>query len=122
MRKLDEVVAAEELAVGILPLDRAEGRRRGEERRTPCCAITRQNAPGVRRADRLALVQDRGAAVEQRPVDDVGVAHDPADVRGGPEHLAGLDAVDVLHLHLSATAWPPLSRTTPLGLPVVPEV
>src|SRR5439155_1116129 len=24
--------------------------------------------------------------------------------------------------HLSATAWPPLSRTTPLGMPVVPDV
>ncbi|CSI73903.1 Uncharacterised protein [Vibrio cholerae] len=24
--------------------------------------------------------------------------------------------------YLSATAWPPLSRTTPFGLPVVPEV
>ena len=43
---------------------------------------------GVGRADRLALVQDRGAAGEQRRVDDVGVADDPADVGGGPEHLA----------------------------------
>jgi hypothetical protein len=25
-------------------------------------------------------------------------------------------------LHLSATAWPPLSCTTPLGMPVVPDV
>ena len=24
--------------------------------------------------------------------------------------------------HMSATAWPPLSRMTPLGRPVVPEV
>ena len=52
---------------------------------------------GVGRADRLALVEDRRAAVQQRRVDDVGVADHPADVGGRPEHLARLDAVDVLH-------------------------
>ena len=30
---------------------------------------------------------------------DVGVAHDPSDIRGGPEHLARLDAVVVPHRH-----------------------
>ena len=35
--------------------------------------------------------------MHQRPVDDVGVAHHPADVGGGPEHLAWLDAVEVVH-------------------------
>ena len=50
--------------------------------------MTRQNAPGVGRADRLALVEDGRAAGEQRRVDDVGVADDPADVGGGPVHLA----------------------------------
>src|SRR3546814_3442398 len=52
---------------------------------------------GVRRADRLALEQDRGAAMEQRRVDDIGVTDHPADVRGRPVDLARLDAVDVAH-------------------------
>ena len=52
---------------------------------------------GVGRADRLALVEDRGRAVDQRPVDDVAVADHPAHVRGAPPDLAGIDAVEVLH-------------------------
>ena len=52
---------------------------------------------GVRRADRLALVQDGGRADQQRRVDDVGVADDPADVGGGPAHVARADVVDVRH-------------------------
>ena len=87
----------------------------------PCSAITRQNAPASG-AHRLALVEDRGAAVEQRRVDDVAVADHPADVGGRPPALARLDAVEMLIDHLSATMWPPLSRTTPFGMPVVPEV
>ena len=35
--------------------------------------------------------------VEQRRVDDVGVADDPADVRGRPEDVAGVGVVDVGH-------------------------
>ena len=63
-------------------------------------AVLGDHAPeraGVRRADRLALVEDRGAAVQQRRVDDVAVADHPADVGGRPVHLAGLDAVEILH-------------------------
>ena len=52
---------------------------------------------GVGRADRLALEQDRRAAVQQRRVDDVGMADHPADIGGRPEHLARLDAELVLH-------------------------
>jgi hypothetical protein len=51
------------------------------------------------------------------------MADHPADIGGGPEHLAGLHVIDVAFmLHLMATACPPLSRTTPLGMPVVPDV
>ncbi len=62
--------------------------------------MLRRNAPectGIRRPHRLAFVKDRGVAVQQRPVNDVGMADDPADVRRGPVDLARLDAVDVLH-------------------------
>ena len=64
---------------------------------TPC---SRDHAPErarVGRADRLPLVEHRRAAVQERRVDDVRVADDPADVRRRPVHLARLDVVDVLH-------------------------
>ncbi|OIQ70140.1 hypothetical protein GALL_482510 [mine drainage metagenome] len=35
--------------------------------------------------------------MDQRRVADIAVTNDPANVRGGPEHLARLDTVDVLH-------------------------
>ena len=41
-----------------------------------------------------ALVHHRRRAVGERPVDDVGVAGDPADVGGGPEHVVVLEVED----------------------------
>ena len=57
---------------------------------TPKCA-------GIRCADRLAFIENRRVAVEQRRIDDVGVAHDPAHIGGRPVHFSRLDAVYVLH-------------------------
>ena len=97
VRKLREVVAADVLAVGIVALDGAERGRRGEE---GAHAVLRDDPPErarVRRADRLALVQHGRVAVEQRAVDDVRMAHGPAQVGRGPVHLARLDPVDVAH-------------------------
>ena len=73
---------------------------------TPCCAQTRQNAPGVRRPDRLAFVEHRRGAVQQRSVDDVAVADGPADVGRRPEDLAGTDAEDVRHAPLQRDRVP----------------
>src|SRR5207253_1352669 len=73
-----------------------KGGGRGEEGDGAVLADHAPERAGVRGADRLALVEDRGAALQQRPVDDVGVAHRPADVGGGPPHLAGANPVDVL--------------------------
>ncbi len=52
---------------------------------------------GVRRADRLAFVENGRAAVDQRRVDDVGMADHPADVGGGPPYFARFDAVEIFH-------------------------
>ena len=35
--------------------------------------------------------------MEQGRIDDVGMAHHPADVRGRPIDLAGIDAIKILH-------------------------
>ena len=92
-----QVVLREQLAVRVFLLDGAERGRRGEHRGALVLGDDAPERARVRRADRLALVEDRGAAVEQRRVDDVGVPDHPADVGGRPVHLAGLDAVVVLH-------------------------
>ena len=43
-----------------------------------------------------AFVDDAGGAVAERPVDDVAVAGDPADVGRAPVHRVGLDVEDVV--------------------------
>ena len=43
-----------------------------------------------------ALVHERSAAVGQRPVDDVGMPGDPADVGGAPVDVVLLDVEDVV--------------------------
>ena len=53
--------------------------------------------PRIRSAHRLALVQHGRGTGEQWPVDDVGMADDPAHIGGRPEHIAGFDAVNVAH-------------------------
>ena len=35
--------------------------------------------------------------MDQRRVDDIGMPDHPTDIAGGPEHVVGLDAVDVRH-------------------------
>ena len=92
-----EIVARDQPAVRVLLLDGAQRRRRGEQRGHPVLGDHAPEGAGVGRADRLALVEHGGAAVDERRVDDVGVADHPADVGGRPEHLARLNAVDVGH-------------------------
>src|SRR5262245_50630265 len=90
-----QIILAHIIAVGIFPFDGSEGRRCCEE---DSCTMLRDQAPestGVGSADRFALVENRRVAVEERGIDDVGVAHHPTHVRGGPENLTGLDAVDI---------------------------
>ena len=92
-----QVVFPDELALRVFLSDGAEGRRRGEQRHH---AVLRNHAPeraGIGRADRLAFVEDRRAAVEQRRIDNVGVADHPADIGARPPHFAGSDAVEILH-------------------------
>ena len=96
-RNLRQVVLLEQLGVRVFLADGAEGGRRGEQRHHAVVGADAPERAGVGRADRLALVQDRGAAVEQRRIDDVAVADHPADVGARPPHFAGIDAVKILH-------------------------
>ena len=87
----------EHFALRVFFLDGAERGRRGEHRGAVMFGDHPPEGAGVGRADRLALVEDRGAAVKQRRVDDVRMADHPADVGRRPVHLARLDAVEILH-------------------------
>ena len=103
-----EVVAADERSARILPLD---GAKRGRRREQGVDPMLRDDAPegaGVRSADRLAFVEDAGAAGEQRRVDDVRVADHPADVGGRPEHISRPHAVDRLHRPREGNRVPPV--------------
>src|SRR3974390_251454 len=90
-------VFGEQLAVGVLFADGTEGGWRGKQ-----CdyAVLRGDAPkraGIWGADRFALVEDRGAAVEQRRIDDIAMADHPADLGSRPPDVACIDAVEMLH-------------------------
>ena len=110
-----QVVLAHVRAFRILLLDGPERGRRGEEH---VDAVLLDHAPegaGVGGADRLALVENGGRSAQQRAVDDVGVTHDPADVRRGPVDLAGPDAVDVLHAPVQGDCVPAVVAHDALG-------
>jgi hypothetical protein len=75
-----DVVFLQELRPRILLLDRPEGGGRGEQGHHPMLGDDAPIGARIRSAHRLALVENRRAAVEQRPVDDVGMTHHPAHV------------------------------------------
>ncbi len=115
--ELREIVLGDELAVGIVALDGAEG---GGRREHGVDAVLGDHAPidaGVGRADGLALEQEAGAAEEQRRIDDVGMADDPADIGGGEERIARLHAVDVRHRPVERHGVPAIVAHDALGLP-----
>ena len=90
-----EVATGQERAVGVLLLDRPDRGGGGEQRLDAVLLDHPPERAGVRGADRLALVEHRGRAGDERRVDDVGVADDPAHVGGGPPDLPGVHVVDV---------------------------
>ncbi len=92
-----QVIVADQLALGILALDGADRGGRGEEGLDPMILDHSPEDAGIGGADGLALEHDGGRARDQRTIADIAVAHDPADIRCGPEHISGLDRVDVVH-------------------------
>ena len=92
-----EVIASDQFAFGILLADRAEGSRCREERAHIVLGDHPPERPRVGSADGLAFVENCRTAVQERPVHDVRVADDPADVGGRPVHLARPEVVDMAH-------------------------
>ncbi len=84
-------------AVGVFAFDGAEGSGRSKQDVDAVLINHPPKRARIRCADRFAFVQYGGAAVKQRRVDNVGMAHNPAYVRSSPVHVAGVYAVDVFH-------------------------
>ena len=78
----------------------ADGAKRGRRCKQCFHAMLGNDAPEgacIRRTDRLALIDNRRRANDERGIDDVGVTHHPTNIGCGPEHIAGPDAVNAFH-------------------------
>ena len=89
-----EVVLRQQRAFGVLFLDGADGGGGGEEQLDLVLGADPPEGAGIGRADRLALIEQRGAAGEERRIDNVAMAHHPADIAGRPHDIAGREPVD----------------------------
>jgi hypothetical protein len=114
--KSREIVLSDEFAPRVFALDRPKAVGAVKKQ---AILVLRDYAPeraGIRRADGLPFEQNRRAAVDERPVDDVGMPDDPADVRSRPVHLAGPDSVDVSHHPVERDEVPAVVSDDPLRL------
>ncbi|MNE12306.1 hypothetical protein D3C80_1050960 [compost metagenome] len=92
-----EVVLADQLALRVFLADGTHGGGRTEQRVDLVLFHHPPVGRGVRRADRFAFVEHRGAAAHQRPIDDQRMADHPPHIGNAPPHVPGLHAVDMAH-------------------------
>src|SRR5262245_60200433 len=95
-----QIILVHVIAVRIFPFDGSEGRGRCKQDSHTVLRDQTPESAGVGSSDRFALVENRRVAVGEGRIDDVGVAHYPTHVRGGPEDFTRLDAIDILHAPL----------------------
>jgi hypothetical protein len=115
--KFRQVVGGDQLSLRVFLLDGAKRGRSGEQSRHAVLGDHPPEGAGIGRADRLALVQDRGAAVQERGVHDVAVPHHPADIGRRPKGLARLDPVEIAHRPLERHHVAAVVAHHPLGPP-----
>ena len=75
-----EIVFAHEFTGGVFALDGAKRSRRREQDLDLVLLDDAPEGAGIGRTDRLALIENGRTALKERPVDDVGMADDPAHV------------------------------------------
>ncbi len=95
--EVGQVVIFHQFRFGIFAFDGPEGRGGGKHGFDLVLGDHPPEYAGIRRAHRFAFEQNGGAAFEQGAVDNVGVPHNPADIRGRPVNIAGIHVVDVFH-------------------------
>ena len=92
-----DVVFLQFLPLRVVALDGAEGGGGGEQGLDLVLGNHPPERARIGGADRLAFINQSGAAMQQRPIDDIGMTDHPPHIGGGPEHFARLDVVDVPH-------------------------
>ena len=95
--QLRKVIPGGQLAFGVLLLDRPHRGGGGEQHLHPVLRAHAPESPRIRGADGFAFVHDRRAAAQQRRIDDVAVAHHPADIGCRPVCIAGIESIDHAH-------------------------
>jgi hypothetical protein len=98
--KAAQIVLAHVIAVRVFPFDGPESRRCCKQDSHIMLGDQPPESAWVGSADRFALVKNRRVPIEKRSIDNVGVAHYPTDVRGGPEDFTRFDTVDIFHTPL----------------------
>ncbi len=106
----------DQLAPGIGLFDGAKSGGGGEQRHHIVFSDNPPINPGIGGTNRFALEHNRRRAMQQRPVDDVGMTHHPADVRRRPEDLTWFDAIDILHRPFERHHVPAIVANDALGL------
>ena len=71
---------------------------------------------------RHALEHQRGGAIGERTIDDIGVAGDPAHIRRAPIDVAVVIVEDILMRHGGVDEIAAGGVQHPLGVPVEPDV
>src|SRR5262249_43043367 len=71
--------------------------------------------PRIRSAERFALVEHGGVAVEQGRVNYVRVADDPTDIRCRPIHFARFHTIDVSHTPFERDEMAAIVANDPFG-------
>ncbi len=89
-----------ETALGILTPDGAKRRRRRKQHVDPVLGNDAPEGSGVGRTDGFAFIENRRVAVEKRPVNDIRMAHNPADIGGCPVDITRTTSIDLRHAPL----------------------
>ena len=95
--KIRQIVIFHQLRFGVFALDGAKCRGC---RKHDFDIMLRDHTPenaGIRRSHRFTFEYNRGASFQQWPVNDVGVAHNPAHIRSRPINITGIHIVDGTH-------------------------
>ena len=116
VRQRRGIVGFQKLAIGVGALDRPERRRRGEQHLDAMIPDHPPEDAGIGRSNRLALKQHGRTTGDERRVDDVGMADNPADIGCGPIDVAGIDVIDVRHRPLQRHRMAAIVAHHPLRL------
>ena len=92
-----EVISLQQGPVRVFLLDGPKSGGRGEHDLDFMLGNDPPESARIRGADGFALINDGRAAIEQWRIHDIGMAHHPAHIRGGPVDITGFHVIDIFH-------------------------